>query len=655
MALYKRISRSFTKNILIREDDHEAVQRFIEEKPDADYYDSIYLYTDAHKEQFDRTKSLAGISDVKTNRIIFDLDSKEDLEKARQDAVLLCSRLISDGIDEESIQLSFTGSKGYHVELFTDQYFTRREVENILTNYAGDLATVDFKITDEQRVIRTPLTKHPKTGLYKTPITLFELEMLNSEDFKQAAAEIVPKHYSLLNNYRVLTPPDRFSLIKNLNAADKQKLEQIELSSDRPDFSRKPKHLTPVKFALSEGYFEPGERHNAFMILASTYRALNFNKLIAYNMLKATNQLQSKRTGQPLFPKEELWNNIIEYVYSPKWRGGTFSEEEDHLIKKLKERLNITENSSIDENPIIISELGGDSFARYARSFYETRIYTGLPDLDEKFPICAGSNVAIVGAASSGKTSICLNILEELNKSDAVSVFASLDMSRSRLYEKLLYKVTNGEISRDELYNAYLEGRGAAFDEMVKERYKNTYIFAKSAPTIPQIREYLMRVQDTTGKPVRLLMIDYFERIGSEKSDDTAASKEVASGIQDLIADFPELTPITLYQPNKMALGGGPDKPILNYANIKGSSFIFQAARQIISLWRPFFSPEYKDMDQFMEMAILKNDLGELDTFKYSWHGKTGTILPMTEEQQELYKEYMDKKIRAEDIKNSGI
>src|SRR5271165_7557808 len=131
-------------------------------------------------------------------------------------------------------------------------------------------------------------------------------------------------------------------------------------------------------------------------------------------------------------------------------------------------------------------------------------------------------------------------------------------------------------------------------------------------------------------------MIDYFERIGSEISDATASSLKVANELQDLLNDL-NLAIITLVQPNKFSLAGGPDTPILNYTAIKGSSFLYQSFRSIISIWRPFFTPRTKHLDHFLEMAILKNDLGELDTFKFNWDGKTGTIWDMGEEDMMEY------------------
>jgi hypothetical protein len=49
-------------------------------------------------------------------------------------------------------------------------------------------------------------------------------------------------------------------------------------------------------------------------------------------------------------------------------------------------------------------------------------------------------------------------------------------------------------------------------------------------------------------------------------------------------------------------------------------------------------------MDQFMEMAILKNDLGELNQYKFNWVGKTGSITEMDEHDENKYNDYMSKK-----------
>ena len=177
----------------------------------------------------------------------------------------------------------------------------------------------------------------------------------------------------------------------------------------------------------------------------------------------------------------------------------------------------------------------------------------------------------------------------------------------------------------------------------VREEYKNVYFYDRSCPSVEDIKEYVLRIEETTGKKVKLLMVDYFERINAERSDETAASKEVAGKLQDLVNDM-NICLITLVQPNKFSLSGGPDKPILNYTAIKGSSYLYQAFRSVISIWRPFFTPETKEKDRFLQMAILKNDLGELDTFNFGWEGKRGEIWELAEEEEEELKSLLNEK-----------
>ena len=56
-----------------------------------------------------------------------------------------------------------------------------------------------------------------------------------------------------------------------------------------------------------------------------------------------------------------------------------------------------------------------------------------------------------------------------------------------------------------------------------------------------------------------------------------------------------------------------------------------------------------------MEMAVLKNDLGELGKFCYNWEGKTGKIELMSDEDRMEYMEYMKEKARRETMIKDDI
>ena len=633
--------------------------------PKIEHYTSVYKYSEEQYNTYQKTNSAAGMSGMKTNLLIFDFDDKTDIENAKKDTISMYETLSSLDLKENDIQIYFSGNKGFHLVVSLDKQYSQSEIKSVVKSLSDGLETLDTQVYDTARVFRCPLSLNKKSGLYKIPLLFEELTSMPINDIKSLAEDPqTDESLKLINTYNLTVNLDISNLIStsiDTEIHNKERYEDLPTElyeTDKPNFENKPDHLTEAKYALQEGFFEPGERNEAYLILAATYRYLKYPKEIAYNMIKATDRIhvtrcEKKNISREPKPKAEIWNQIINPTYSPTWNGGTFSEKENPLLLKTKARYGI-KDVLIDINPVILSDLGGDNFTKYANSYYESRILTGLTDLDNAMPICAGSNVGIVGASGSGKTSITLEILKNMKNSGAISVFASLDMSKSRIYEKLLHKVTNGQMSKDELYKEYINGNGKKYDAMVKEMFPNVFIYSKSAPSVKEMSDYIKAVEDQKGMPVRLLMVDYFERLSSEKSDDTAASKDVSSGIQDLISDFPMLTPITLFQPNKFSLSGGPDKPILSYTAIKGSSHTYQALRQIFSIWRPFSSPEMskEGYDKFLEIAILKNDLGELDMFKYGWHGKTGTISMLPEEAELEYKEYMKRKNELEAIKN---
>lgn len=639
--MYTRLSDGLNKYKLIPETDD--IWNHITDN-NKDYYTGIFQYNAEQYAAWQKNNSVAGIRDVVTKKLVWDFDSAATPDLAKQDAIALLERLKQYGIDPNEAQITFSGAKGYGIEVDTDKTMSQDEFKTITSTLAKGLETYDTVVNDAQRIVRVVGTKHQKSNLFKTPLTIDQLKVKSTIEIKSIAKDLDNIDMDIVSSWGSISLPEA---VYNLRIKPVEE-KKIDVLVDGIDESKKPRFLDMPRWYLQNGMFGSGERNNAFLCLAATYKNIGFEKEHTYRLLKGVAEIQANRNNVERYSDKEIWNNIVSVVYSNFWQGGQFSlKDEGSWLHQYAKKYNIKIEETFSK-PVSMFELGGASFTRYAESFYKTRIYTGLKDLDEAFPICAGSNVAIVGSASSGKTALSLNILRESNKQDAISVFASLDMSKSRLYEKMLYSVTDGKLSRDELYQAYIDGSGSKYDNMVKEVFPNTYVFSKSSPTVEQLKNYLESVQDHTGKPVRLLMVDYFERLGSEKSDDTAASKDVAGGIQDLISDFPELTPITLYQPNKFSLGGGPDKPILSYTAIKGSSFVYQAARQILALWRPMFTPELSKNDKFMEMAILKNDLGELGKFCYNWKGKTGEISPMSDYDRTEYDTCMKEKEQLE-------
>lgn len=624
--MYIRLSKGLNDYKLIPEADVQEMGLDRER----DWYTSIFKYNEDQYNHWKTTKSVSGIRDVVTDKLVFDFDNKEQPKAAQADAIALTDRLISKGIDPDAIQIAFSGSKGFSIEIPITEHITQEQFKTVTSSLADGLETFDRVIFDPQRIFRVTGTKHNKSGLYKTPITLNQLREYPIDEIKELASTLFTTNNFDTSNYKTITLNDE---IKKL-AIPKKKIAALGSIENVLDMSNKPRWLTKAKYALQEGYFSEGQRSNSFMVLASTYKNQGFSKEIVYRMLKGVAEKQAVRNKAERFEDEQIWNNIIGQVFSPTWNNGQYAAD-DIFLKAKEEELGLGEDT---ETPRIITDIN-NRFKNYVNNIEKNTIKTGIEKLDEAMFISVGSNVALLGAPGSGKSSIALEILSNTSKNGVKSVFASLDMTSTRIYEKILYRLSG--MSREELYEEFKQGREKELVEKVDKEFGNVFFFDKSSPRTSDLRNYVLDCEQKSGDKVKLVMIDYFERISSDMSDDTAASKRVAGELQDLVNDL-NICLITLVQPNKMS--GDMSQPIHSYTNIKGSSFLAQSFRQILSIHREGYDPMHMGNDKFLTVNILKNDLGEPGSIDFGWQGKQGKIFNLDREGEKELKRLRDQK-----------
>lgn len=653
---YKVISRGLTERKIVPLT--YDINAFIAKDPDSDYYESIYQYDEIHKKKFDETGSLAGITGLTTKKLVFDFDSSKDIEYARKDTVELVSRLAHEGLATDAILISMSGAKGFHVEVNTTEEFTRKQFENTVKNLAEGLGTFDSKIVDENRIFRIALTKHPKTKAYKIPLTLEQLTSMPTDAIQSMAKNIDDNTWSsfeeLLNSSSTeVDLPASIKSYKNLSEKEKKLVDENLSLNDKPNMHNKPKHLSAARYALQQGFFEAGERHEAYMILAATYRALGYDKEIAYNMLKATNRLQAKRTGQEAFSTDEMWLSVIGSVYAPTWKGATYSDRENPTLQKVIQKYNLQTETAKETKISMIDDVS-NRFTSFAENIDKNRVLTGIPYIDEDVVLTTGMLVGWLGAPSSGKTSHVLNIVEHNAMNGNHCFFGSHDMYDSLLYTRLLQKYANYDmltiLDMMKKRNPTKELRHAF--ETVKNNFANVGFNFQSGPTVEDIGRSIDEYQDKKGEKLRLVVIDYLEKITGQYSDATANSGYNAARLADLAKDK-EVCLILLLQPQKSA--GDPSDPLLTYRKIKGASVIEQDARVIFTNWRPGFDPnnDNKD-DKFATIAVVKNNMGPVGKYEFAWDGISGRIREMSvdeiEDQKRVVAAATERKKKTEDM-----
>lgn len=635
---YYRLSKSFRQNEMlpINRNPYDVISDF-----DSDWYASLYKYNEDHYQQWQKTKSFSGMSGVTTNIIFFDFDSKSDVEKARKDTLELLSRLMKYDIPQKSIQVAFSGSKGFSVHLKTNSLFTPEELQRFTSNLADGLSSYDPVVYDSQRIVRLLGTKHQDSGLYKIPLTFDELSEHTSDEIKEEASN-KEEAQNRLNRfeYSTIDLPESMLSLKAPKLVEVKKKETLSISSEI-NFNNKPKWLTACKYVLQEGHFDEGQRREAILIMAATYKAQGFNFELVWRMLKGVAEKQSQLNNSERIDDEEIYR-VAKQIFDPKWKGGQYTCKSHPILKAICETLGSKACRYTDygDKPITMSDVT-PMFKEYVKNIDQNTILTGLTSIDENVFLSTGVNAAILGAPGGGKTALGLNILNNTSKAGVRSVFASLDMHRNRMYEKVMYKLSG--LDRKTLYDRFKNDKEGDLVDRLKQEFGNVNFYHRSGPTVSDIRDYIVRCQDESGEKIKLVMLDYFERVMSDYSDANAASAKIAGELQDLVNDL-DVALITLVQPNKIGISAGGDSPLYNYSSIKGASFLSQSFRIIMSLWRPFYNPKDFSQDHFMQMAVLKNDLGELNEFVFGWDGPKGEISELTTEQKDDFWQLLEEK-----------
>lgn len=614
-----------------------------------DYYTSAFLYNDEQYNVFKKTGTVAGITDTVTNKLYWDFDSADNLNQAKEDANVLCERLVEDyGLEPSNVALFFSGKKGFQVEVnFKDELFNPIQVKNICLNIGEGLSTLDRQIYNANRILRLPLSRHQDTGLYKMPLDFTALEEASIEDIKDAARESWDDANALRDIFNEARTNAKINQLK-VATPKVEVTNKIKVAYDISDVSwgDKPKFLTPEKFLLSLGFFEQGERSHALMILGSTFKSLGFNETQTYHFLKSAAELQSERVGEDKFPKGEIYKNIIAQIYSPTWKGGVYSIANDELLQRLNVLIPPSARLEDEADVHDIKETA-NLFVSYAKDIDKNTLQFGIPCLDNNLHIQVGRLYGIIGPPGSGKTSLGVTIHNNTSKLDIASMFFSFDMSKYDVFQKLIQRHTR--MDRDKLYEVYKTGSSdqqKKIADTVAEEYKNVRFVFKTGQSIEEMKQTIINTEKKLGIEFRLIVVDYLELVQSKYSDPTQGSAEVIQGLREIAINMNKAVVVFL-QPNKMS--STIDEPLLSYNAAKGSSAIAQACTAILTIHRPGYSSRTPETDKFFSIDCVKNRSGRLFSADLHWDGLTGNIRELEDIERMELKEVRDAKKAAKD------
>ena len=231
----------------------------------------------------------------------------------------------------------------------------------------------------------------------------------------------------------------------------------------------------------------------------------------------------------------------------------------------------------------------------------------------------------ILGARPGmGKTTVALNIAENVVNRGAKVLFISLEMSSHQIMCKRVSldcnipykKILTGRVT-DEDYQSVVE----AVERLRQKKFATNATFSM---TVQDIMMMAKKERDCD-----LLVVDYFGLINSPESGKGGSRYEIYSDISRQLkqtAGILNIPVLCLAQLNREVEKGRKDKrPILS--DLRDTGSLEQDADSVIFLHRDGYYEENKEVkDEDIEVIVKKNRHGDCGTVKMYWYGEYGQI-----------------------------
>lgn len=607
-----------------------------------DWYCSPYIYGEDAVTYFKEHKnSLNGfVGKVFTNELYWDIDAKGDFEKARENTVKLLTKLEELGA-LYNCRVYFSGFKGFHVFLYTKREFSPIETANICFNIVKDaeldLDTFDTSVYNLNRIFRINNTVNIKSGLYKIELHLDEMDSLSEKGVKDLATD--QRHLdkeveaceeaviaSIFETYNKVpeAPKTKLQLVRPIND---EAPPPEEILANVPKGKRRCVHL------LENGYFSPGEREVACNYLAAYHKFSGYDKEQSVAIIQTAIEKRSRIFPEAETPSEMEFLRPITQVYdNPNYRGGIYKCH-DIKINKWCEAAGC-EHKRVSK--LMRAEDLCELYVKYGNEAQKQYPKTGLKYLDERVRLRPKNFSIINGANGSGKTSLAIQIMENLNRQKIYNIMFSMDMADSSLFEKLGSRFT--DFTQEEVEKAFnIHTRDAHTMQLVmqsiKERLPYTIFDFTSSVSSEQITETINNANAQFGIRIEVAFIDYAGKLSSD--NENAYANATYNAV--MASDISKKTNCHLLYLSQVSREQGDHTTPMRTSRVaKESGAWEETATCVINVWRPLADGANPEYDRYMNVYIGKNRSGKIEEGVFIWEGVKGLIRDIT------FQEYAD-------------
>lgn len=546
-------------------------------------YRSLFLFEEELKTWVQNTGSVKGfegrhISDF----LIFDFDG-EDLSAVKNEAINFCLYLEANyDLNKEFIEIFFSGSKGFHIcipmECITENLSPALDFWKTYKSLAIEISRgfnfADTSIYEIRRIIRLPNSLHPKSKLYKVPITFSELKSKSVDEIKIIAQRPreIEKDIDLELNENLL---ELYNKLKN------KKAESIQ---PKPAEKKSDELLTILENGASEG-----NRHLSLVRITSALmeRGITYDFILA--ILKNWN-LKNK----PVLTIERL-------------------EAESKAVFETKTK-------AVDSLKIYSLRDAANEYRDFVLKQESRKVNIGYPLIDKKLrAILPGETCCILGKTSVGKSAFLQNIGLNYAKKGEPVLFFSLEMPITSVFERSVQ--INSGLTGFHIEAGIREKNLDVYRECEKTfiAYPNFNTITKSGLSLEDIKVGIIKSEEAYKQKTGLVLIDYLGLVKGKGKDIYEKISEVARGMKDLAKEM-DVPIIFLSQVTKAF----SEYTELELGAARDSGAIDEASDFILGLWKEKDNrPEEDQLNIPLMLGILKNRKGGLGKIEISLEKKS--------------------------------
>lgn len=232
-------------------------------------------------------------------------DIENNYEKLKRDLHLIYRQLKRIlYIEDKDIEIYFSGSKGFHI-MVNEKVLDLEPSRTINEDYKlmalrlksfTIYKTIDTKIYDKKRLFRIVNTVNTKTGLYKVPITIEQINSFTYDDLVKWASEKRPcKPKIYMKNIKAKTAFSDY--IKSIKEEEKKRINHKVAR----EMLEKKELLPCIKYILQNGAMK-GQRNNISNVLASAL--LQCGKTLDETL--DIMQTWNTKKNEPSLPEKEI-------------------------------------------------------------------------------------------------------------------------------------------------------------------------------------------------------------------------------------------------------------------------------------------------------------------------------------------------------------